>query len=519
MQWRCAAICAAFVCLTLTRPATAQDVTLTSRDGRTEISGSLLSFDGEFYRLDTRYGILTVDGSGVRCDGPGCPNLEDFVARIAVSGSAAMGNVLVPALLESFSQREGMTATRVSRDTTHFDYIITSNTTNRREGVFSFRITTTDEGFADLLADEADIAMALREVMPSEQERAIDAGIGDLTAQNRSQVLALDAIVPIVSPQNPVREISPLEMARVYAGEITNWAALGGPDAPIALHAPDAANGLGQAIGTGILAPVGLDASRRIVRHQTSQNLARAVLSDPFAFGVTSYADLGGTQPLVLKGTCGRVLRASRLAVKTEDYPLTAPMFLYTPGRRLPKIARNFLSYMRSTEAQVVVRRAGFVDQVLEEIAINAQGDRFANAIAAAGKDVPLEELQRMIELLKPMKRLTISFRFETGSARLDAQSRSNVVQLARALEQGRFDARTLQFVGFSDGDGPAEGNRAIARERANAVLQAVSQSATTLRDGQVNLTVDAFGEAMPLACDDSAWGRRANRRVEVWVR
>lgn len=33
--------------------AAAQDITLTAPDGAVEISGTLLGFDGEFYRLDT----------------------------------------------------------------------------------------------------------------------------------------------------------------------------------------------------------------------------------------------------------------------------------------------------------------------------------------------------------------------------------------------------------------------------------------------------------------------------------
>ncbi len=180
---------------------------------------------------------------------------------------------------------------------------------------------------------------------------------------------------------------------------------------------------------------------------------------------------------------------------------------------------REFLSFTRSPSAHLVIRRAGFVDQLPEEIAINAQGDRFANAIARAGDDITLTDLQEMVQVLTPLRRLTTTFRFEAGSARLDAQSRSNVAQLARALESGLYDNRRLVFVGFSDGEGAASLNRDIARRRAHAVRQAVLSEAETLAPGRLDLATEAFGEAMPMACDDSEWGRRANRRVEVWVK
>lgn len=514
-----AAVTAALIFFLTSLSALAQDVTLTSRDGRTEITGTLLGFDGEFYRLETLYGELTIDGSGVSCDGPGCPNLQDFIAEIAVSGSATMGAVLMPALLEGFAQRNGYEAVRQDQDETHFTYTLTDTRTAKRVALFFFRVTTSDEGFADLLADEADLVMSLREIRPAEQARAREVGMGDMTAPNRSRVLALDAVVPIVSPQNPIREMSPLNVAQVYAGIITNWAELGGPDAPIALHAPSSATGLGQATEDQILGPLGLQISDRATRHLRGQALTQAVTNDPFAFGVSSFAEVGAAQPLVLKGACGRVLGATRRSIKTEDYPLTAPMFLYTPARRLPKIAREFLAFTRSTAAQNVVRRSGFVDQATEEVPIDDQGDRFSNAISAAGPEISLAELQRMIDRLRPMKRLTMSFRFEAGSARLDAQSRSNLMQLARGLEQGRFDARSLYFIGFSDGVGPADRNRQIALTRAEAVRDAVLDLSETVDPEYADLRIDAFGEALPLACDDTAWGRQANRRVEVWLR
>ncbi len=499
--------------------AHAQDVTLSSRDSKVEISGTLLGYDGEFYRLRTDYGELTVDGSGVTCTGPGCPNLTDFVAEVQFSGSATMGAVLMPALIEAYAERNGYTISREEEDATRFAYLLTRTDTEKQAARFGFRATNTNEGFADLLADEADVVMALREIRRDERINAREAGMGDLTGANRSRVLSLDAVVPVVAPSNPVKAISPLTLARVFSGRITNWQELGGVDAPIDLHLPDDSSGLAQAIEDQVMAPAGLKLADTITRHAFPAALAETVEKDTFALGITSFAERRNTQVLTLSGACGFSLDASRRTIKTEDYPLTAPMFLYFPARRLPLIAREFLAFTRGPSAQNVIRRAGFVDQSPEEIAIEEQGNRFANAITVAGGETTLEELQRMTATLTPMARLSISFRFEAGSIRLDAQSRSNVQQLARALEQGQYDARALMFVGFSDGDGAAKANRDIALRRAQAVQRAVSAAAVTANLERVEMAVDAFGEAMPMACDDSAWGRQANRRVEVWVR
>lgn len=519
MVLRRAAVCAALIFNALFVPAVAQDVTLSSRDGDITVSGTLLGFDGEFYRLDTVYGELTVDGTGVLCDGPGCPSLDDFVAELTVSGSASMGAVLMPALIEGFATLNGFKADRIDADFSHFSFVLKDIKTQKTAAIFRFRNTNTDEGFADLLANEADVVMALREIREGEKNRALEAGIGDLTTSGRSRVIALDALVPIVAPSNPVQKISPQSLARVFSGEIDNWSALGGPDAPIKRHAPARTTGLGQIIEDQLMAPSGLRMSENVDWHTYGMDLVQAVAEDEFALGLASFAETGNARVLILTGPCGRSLAAGRRTIKTEDYPLTAPMFLYLPARRLPKVAREFLSYVRSTSAQFVIRRSGFVDQAPEEVPVDTQGNRFTNAIAGAGAEIPLSELQRMVQVLSPMKRLTTSFRFETGSSRLDAQSRANVEQLALMLAQGRYDARRLLFVGFSDGQGAAARNQTIAQQRAEAVREAIVAASQTADLAEVSLEIDAFGEAMPMACDDSSWGRRVNRRVEVWVR
>jgi phosphate transport system substrate-binding protein len=501
-------------------PVAAQDVRLSSRDGGIEISGTLLGFDGRFYRVETVYGELTVDGSGVLCEGPGCPNLENFVAEIRISGAPTMARVLLPALVRGFARRAGYTLQKEASPNGAQHYLLSHPRTGRKAGRFRIRSSSSDEGFADLLANEADIVMSRREVRAEEAARGRATGLGDLAAPGQSRVIALDALVPIVARDSPLDTITLADLARVFSGGIDNWVALGGPDAPITPHLGQSDAGAGQAVVDLMLTPARNTPAANTVLHDSDAALVAAVAADPFGIGLASSAASDGTRRLALSGSCGFPLGASRRSVKTEDYPLTMPLLLYRPMRRLPQLGREFMAYIGGPAAQQVIRRAGFTDLGAEEIGIDAQGIRLVNAISrAGGGKARLDALQDMVATLAPLNRLTTTFRYDTGSTRMDAQSRTNVRQLARALEDGEYDGRRLLLVGFSDGQGSAGLNRTIALRRAENARRAILDAAPTADSARFAIDVTSFGEAMPMACDDSAWGRRINRRVEVWVR
>jgi len=267
-----------------------------------------------------------------------------------------------------------------------------------------------------------------------------------------------------------------------------------------------------------IMNPSGQELATGIVRHTTNQLLLNAVAADPFAIGLSTLSENGGVRSLVLVGGCGFRSAAVPEALRADDYPLTVPMFLYLKARRLPAVGREFLRFSRSPAAQIAILRAGFVDQTISRTPISLQGDRLANAIQAAGEEVQLDELKRLVSAMVDARRLSVTFRFDGGSSGLTAQSRSNVALLARALESGVIGAKELVFVGFSDGEGGAAANRQLSQERAISVRAAVQREAATADPARVRLSVDGFGEAMPMACDDTEWGRQINRRVEVWA-
>jgi phosphate transport system substrate-binding protein len=217
-------------------------------------------------------------------------------------------------------------------------------------------------------------------------------------------------------------------------------------------------------------------------------------------------------------GICGLPAFANETSLKAESYPLTTPLFIYTPARRAPLLMREFLRFVRSEPAQIVIDRAGFVNLRLQELPVSEQGQRLANSIDYAGDEVSLDDLKRLTQRLNGTSWVSLVFRFEQGGIRLDAHSESNVELLAQMLEQGDYDGRKLIFVGFSDSAGRASGNLRLAQRRAEAVRDAVIEAAVAVDRRRVRIEVDAFGEAMPIACDESEWGQRINRRVEVWV-
>jgi phosphate transport system substrate-binding protein len=497
--------------------AQAQDVELRSLDGAVELEGTLLAFDGAYYQLDTIYGPLTVAAEGVSCVGPGCPDLTTFVAEARIAGATTVAEGLLPALLDGFAASQGLRLGGPTLSSGGLVYALT-----RRDGTLAaqFIVTpgSTDSGFLALLNRDADMSLALRTPTEPERRAARADAPNDPPLSRRVRVLALDALVPVVAPQNPVAAISLPDLARAFAGDVDNWQALGGPDAPIALHLLDPGLGLTQAFTAQVLFASDLLPEGDITRHATAASLAQAVARDAYAIGITANSVRGATQALDLQGSCGFTQGADVAAVRSEDYPLTAPVYLYLAPQRLPQLVRQFLAFTETAAAERIVAEAGYVNQSLTRTDFAMQGVRLANAIATAGGEVDLVDLQEMVAVLSGAERLSATFRFAEGSTDLDPQSSAAAARLAAAIERGVFDGRRLLFVGFSDGAGRAEVNERLSLRRAETVRNAVAaQAAGDL--SRVEIESIAFGEAMPMSCDETEWGRSVNRRVEVWVR
>ncbi len=494
LNFLCAAIFAALVFFS--SGAVAQDVTLTARDGSIAINGTLQGFDGEFYRVDSAYGLLTIDSEGVICGGPGCPDLTAPMAEVRILGVGDAGNRLLPGLFAAFAESRGMDLA-LKAEGIGFSAEALDPMTGQALARISFTPSNPDEGRAALLAGRAELAVSV----------TAEDGLG-------ARVMAMDALIPIVGADNAHPQINTPDLARALSGDVSNWQEFGGPDMPIVLHALHPETSMQRALAARLGRPVAAT-----VLHDNLSSLAEAVARDPWALAVTGVSAAGNARRLPLTDSCGFPLLPDRLAVKAEDYPLSLPVYLLTPKRRLPLFVREFLEFLALPEAQSAVTVAGFVDRSPETQPLTADGLRLINAIRGAGQDVPLAELKRLADVMAGTDRLSLTFRFKDGSSTLDANSRENLSHLAQLLAVGAYRDKDLILAGFSDGAGDSGANLDLSRSRAEGVADALRAAAPDLPEGQAAPRVEAFGEALPMACDTTAAGRRANRRVEVWLR
>ena len=91
---------------------------------------------------------------------PGCPNLINYIANVRVSGSVSLGEVLVPALIEAFVEKNQPSAILRLESEHQFVYLLRDAVTGKPRAEFQFHLSTAEEGFADLIADKAEFALS-----------------------------------------------------------------------------------------------------------------------------------------------------------------------------------------------------------------------------------------------------------------------------------------------------------------------------------------------------------------------
>lgn len=93
-------------------------------------------------------------------------------------------------------------------------------------------------GIKALIEGLCDIAMSSRDIKPGEVEQGRAKGVTPVRT-----AVAVDALVPVVHRENPVKGVSSGQLRDIYAGKIRNWKEIGGEDGAIVVISRDTSSG------------------------------------------------------------------------------------------------------------------------------------------------------------------------------------------------------------------------------------------------------------------------------------
>jgi phosphate transport system substrate-binding protein len=205
------------------------------------------------------------------------------------------------------------------------------------------------EGIKALIDNSTNIANSSREIKSKELELAKSKNITPVET-----VVAIDAIVPVVHPRNPVKNLSTDQLSQIYQGKITNWKEVGGDNLEIVVISRDSSSGTFEAWGELILK--GAKVSPRAQLQASNGAVVQAVSKNKYALG---YIGLGYLDDTVKDLTVNGV-KASEKTALSKEYPVSRFLYMYTNGEPKGETAK-FIKFVLSPTGQKIVAKEGFV--------------------------------------------------------------------------------------------------------------------------------------------------------------
>lgn len=168
-------------------------------------------------------------------------------------------------------------------------------------------------------------------------------------------ILALDGIAIIVHPDNPVSDLDLDTIARIYTGEITDWADVGGTKGEIVLIGREAGSGTRD----GFESITGTEDACQYRQELTSTgDVITTVSRNPNAIGYASLASVGDTvKALTVDGVA-----PTEETVKDGTYTVQRPFVLVTrEDEELSDEAQAFFDFALSEDSADIIAAAGAV--------------------------------------------------------------------------------------------------------------------------------------------------------------
>lgn len=408
-------------------------------------------------------------------------------------GSNTVGAALMPGLAEDYLRAKGLVnVTQINLPAENEVRVqgYAAHRPNSAPLYIDIAAHGSSTSFTGLADGSADLGMSSRPIKRSEVQAL--ATLGDMTSFAAEKVIAIDGLAIIVHPANPLNELTITQVAHIFAGKITNWKMLGGPDQVISVFARDDKSGTWDTFNNLVLAKT-YTLTANAERFESNDQLSRRVASLPGAIGFVGLASVNTAKALAIFDQGTEPLAPNPGTVATEDYALSRRLFLYLSPQHSNPIVQEFIAFAQSPAGQQRVQQVGYISQNPAVVEPDL-----------AGMDHP-----EYLALVTDAKRLSVNIRFKEGSAELDNKAQQDIQRLAALMQTPEYANFTPLLIGFGDAKSSAGRARVLSKLRATRVKAALYER------GISSAPVQGFGAIMPVASGDKV----RNQRVEIWLK
>src|SRR5438876_7774165 len=245
--------------------------------------------------------------------------------RLVIKGSDTLGAKLVPQLAEQFkAQHPGTT----------FDIAAEGSTT----------------GIAAIIDGTAQIGMSSRRAKNSEVGAAAAKGV-----HMKPTIVAYDGIAVIVNSGNPIKSLTKKQVEQIFAGDVTDWSAVGGSGGKISVYTRNTSSGTYSDFKE--LAMKKRDYAPGSQKMAGNEQIAAEVGKSRNGVGYVgmAYTKAGGVKAMPIDGATPSIQ-----TVQAHSYPCWRPTFYYTNGEP-SGLAKEFVDFTVGPGGQKIVAQVGFV--------------------------------------------------------------------------------------------------------------------------------------------------------------
>jgi phosphate transport system substrate-binding protein len=245
--------------------------------------------------------------------------------KLVIKGSDTLGAKLVPMLAEDY---------KASHPGVSFEIAAEGSTT----------------GIAAIIDGTAQIGMSSRRAKTTEMSSAGAKGVN-----MKPTIVCYDGMAAIVNQNCPVKSLTKRQIEQIFAGDITDWSAVGGNPGKISIYTRNTSSG--SYSDWKELAMNRRDYASSSQKMAGNEQIASEVAKNPNGIGYVglAYTSASGISVVSIDGVL-----PSRETVLSKKYPYARPTFFFTNGEPVGEAAK-FIEFTLGAEGQKIVEKVGFV--------------------------------------------------------------------------------------------------------------------------------------------------------------